>query len=102
MNDQVTIDSRCYAIAGMVIAGDIPKAVGEVYNAIPEHDRRYVFHGILLLLVANDVDHVTISEFMSMTQAVAYECRIKMFHIQSQWLKDLLRMPSGGNNHVHS
>lgn len=93
--DQVTIDIRCYGIANMVHEGEIVKAIGEFFNTIPESDRRYVYHGILLVLVQLDTDQATISEFMLMTQVAAYDTGIKLFHIQSRWLIENILKPQG-------
>ncbi len=97
--DHATIDTRCYAVAKLVEEGNLPKAVEEFFNTVPEKDRRYVYHGILLLLVTMDIDQATISEFMVITQTAAYECQIKMFHIQSRWLMDNILLKSRGGTH---
>lgn len=94
-HDQVTIDIRCDAIANMVHEGDLTKAVGEFFNTIPETDRRYVYHGILLVLLKLGTDQAVISDFMLMTQAAAYDTGIKLFHIQSRWLIENVLKPRG-------
>lgn len=96
MKDNANIDPRCYALAEIVVVEkDLPKAVGEFFNTIPDQDRRHVYHGLLLLLASNELDLQTISDFMLLTQSAAYECQIKMFHIQSQWVVQHLLMPKG-------
>lgn len=73
------------ACVNLVTVGQLPKAIGELFNTVSAEEIRPTFYAIVGSLISRKVQPETIASFRDMVRGCAYDCGLDDPNVQSKW-----------------